>query len=125
MTRSSRILEVSGGVKTVPELTDDELAAREWVRVHPRSGESWVHVLRWWTTGRAVIGAVALLSREHGYWKAYIGSVWGIEIEESDEEASIRRIASWGTHFGEDVARVLAADQHITDQLEGLDFKAT
>lgn len=73
--------------------------------------------LRWWSTFNGTVGAVALIDRQFGYWKAYIGIVLLPREEQSDAEF----IAYRGTHLGEDVARVLIADAGV--DVEGLEYK--
>jgi hypothetical protein len=67
-----------------------------------------LHALAWWTlrTGQ-VIGVVALVDREHGYWKAYIGDAHG--VSEDIDKATIA--LSTGVHVGESVARALAGER--------------
>ena len=72
--------------------------------------------LCWWTTPLGVtIGVVALVDRELGYWKAYIGTAYGQDIDED-----VALIIDSGTHAGPSVAHALAGDRYA-----GLRFQAT
>jgi hypothetical protein len=59
------------------------------------------HPLAWWTLRDGdLIGVVALIDREHRYWKAYIGRVCGPTVEAQDAAT----IGHFGVHVGESVA---------------------
>jgi hypothetical protein len=76
------------------------------------------HPLAWWTLRDGeVIGVVALVDRQHRYWKAYIGRVRAPTVEAQDA-ATIGHI---GVHVGESVARALMPPSLV----DGLEFHAT
>jgi hypothetical protein len=75
-----------------------------------------LHALAWWSLRSGhVVGVVALVDREHGYWKAYIGLGTGL-----NESLDLASIANNGVHVGETVARATAEGRF--DELE---FHAT
>ena len=75
-----------------------------------------VEPLCWWTTPLGVtIGVVALVDREFGYWKAYIGTASG-----QDEAMDAELIAQTGTHVGGLVALALAGNRFAELDFQGV-----
>ena len=75
-----------------------------------------VEPLDWWPLASGqVLGVVALVDRDRGYWKAYIGLAHG-----DDAATDAAAIALRGAHAGELVARALARGR-----FDDLEFRPT
>lgn len=83
-----------------------------------KPAEPEIHAVRWWSIPCVPwhFGAVLLIDRTRGYWKAYIGVARG-----ADPDVDARDIAECGAKLSEDEGRAFAGPEAW--RLDGLEFR--